>query len=114
MLNIGVYTCIKNYIKIFINSKIIEMVQHAPIVNLPRSPLSPITSEVIGGIEYNHIYITYNHRFCEAKISHSLCMQRNLVISPTAASSSIEITEIDLGSALFAYNNVFIAILHAI
>ena len=29
-------------------------------------------------------------------------MQRNLVISPTAASSSIEITEIDLGSALFA------------
>ena len=38
-------------------------------------------------------------------------MQRNLVISPTAASSSIEITEIDLGSALFAYNNVFIALL---
>ena len=37
-------------------------------------------------------------------------MQRNLVISPTAASSSIEITEIDLGSALFAYNNVFIAL----
>ena len=30
------------------------------------------------------------------------CMQRNLVISPAAASSSIEITEIDLGSALFA------------
>ena len=29
-------------------------------------------------------------------------MQRNIVISPTAASSSIEITEIDLGSALFA------------
>ena len=29
-------------------------------------------------------------------------MQRNLVISPAAASSSIEITEIDLGSALFA------------
>ena len=37
-------------------------------------------------------------------------MQRNLVIYPTAA-SSIEITEIDLGSALFAYNNVFIALL---
>ena len=35
-------------------------------------------------------------------------MERNLVISPAAASSSIEITEIDLGSALFAYNNVFI------
>ena len=31
-------------------------------------------------------------------------MQRNLVIARTAASSSIEITEIDLGSALFAYN----------
>ena len=39
-------------------------------------------------------------------------MQRNLVISPTAASSSIENTEIDLGSALFAYNNVFIALLN--
>ena len=39
-------------------------------------------------------------------------MQRNLVISPTAASSSIEITEIDLGSALFAYNNVLIALLN--
>ena len=39
-------------------------------------------------------------------------MQRNLVISLTAASSSIEITEIDLGSALFAYNNVFIALLN--
>ena len=39
-------------------------------------------------------------------------MQRNLVIAPTAASSSIEITEIDLGSALFAYNNVFIALLN--
>ena len=36
----------------------------------------------------------------------------NLVISPAAASSSIEITEIDLGSALFAYNNVFIALLN--
>ena len=36
-------------------------------------------------------------------------MQRNLVISPAAASSSIEITEIDVGSVLFAYNNVFIA-----
>ena len=36
----------------------------------------------------------------------------NLVISLTAASSSIEITEIDLGSALFAYNNVFIALLN--
>ena len=43
-------------------------------------------------------------------------MQRNLVIAPTATSSSIEITEIDLGSAMFVYNNVFIAllILHAI
>ena len=44
-------------------------------------------------------------------------MQRNLVISPAAASSSItevEITEIDLGSALFAYNNVFIALLNYI
>ena len=39
-------------------------------------------------------------------------MQRNLVISLTAASSSIEITEIDLGSALFAYNNVVIALLN--
>ena len=39
-------------------------------------------------------------------------MQRHLVISPTAASSSIEIAEIDLGSALFAYNNVFIALLN--
>ena len=39
-------------------------------------------------------------------------MQHNLVISPAAASSSIEITEIDLGSALFAYNNVFIALLN--
>ena len=39
-------------------------------------------------------------------------MQRNLVISLTAASSSIEITEIYLGSALFAYNNVFIALLN--
>ena len=38
-------------------------------------------------------------------------MQRNLVIAPTAASSSIEITKIDLGSALFAYN-VFIALLN--
>ena len=39
-------------------------------------------------------------------------MQRNLVIAPTDASSSIEITEIDLGSVLFAYNNVFIALLN--
>ena len=39
-------------------------------------------------------------------------MQRNLVISLTAASSSIEITEIDVGSALFAYNNVVIALLN--
>ena len=39
-------------------------------------------------------------------------MQRNLVIALTAASSSIKITEIDLGSALFAYNNVFIALLN--
>ena len=39
-------------------------------------------------------------------------MQRNLVIPPAAASSSIEITEIDLGSALFAYNNVIIALLN--
>ena len=39
-------------------------------------------------------------------------MQRNLVITPTAASSSIKITEIDLDSALFAYNNVFIALLN--
>ena len=45
-------------------------------------------------------------------IKHSLCMQRNLVIYPAAASSSIEITEIDLGSALFTYNNVFIALLN--
>ena len=35
-----------------------------------------------------------------------------IYIAPTAASSSIEITEIDLGSALFAYNNVFIALLN--
>ena len=39
-------------------------------------------------------------------------MQRNLIISPTAARSSIEITEIDLGSALFAYNNVFLVLLN--
>ena len=39
-------------------------------------------------------------------------MQRNLVISPAAASNSIEITEIDVGAALFAYNNVFIALLN--
>ena len=39
-------------------------------------------------------------------------MQHDLVISLTAASSSIEITEIDLDSALFAYNNVFIALLN--
>ena len=39
-------------------------------------------------------------------------MQRNLVVSLTATSSSIEITEIDLGSDLFAYNNVFIALLN--
>ena len=39
-------------------------------------------------------------------------MQRNLVISPADDSSNIEITEIDLGSALFAYNNVFIALLN--
>ena len=39
-------------------------------------------------------------------------MQRNLVISPTASSSSIEITEIDLGSALCAYNSVFIDLLN--
>ena len=49
-------------------------------------------------------------------------MQRNLVIYPAATSSSIKITEIDLGSALFAmqcnanfaYNNVFIALHRAI
>ena len=41
-------------------------------------------------------------------------MQHNLVISAASASSSIEITEIDLGSALFAYNNVFIALLNYI
>ena len=39
-------------------------------------------------------------------------MQRNLVILNAAASCSIEITEIYLGSALFAYNNVFIALLN--
>ena len=39
-------------------------------------------------------------------------MQCNLVIPNAAASSSIEITEIDLGSALFVYNNVFIALLN--
>ena len=39
-------------------------------------------------------------------------MQCNLVISPTAASSSIKITEIDLGSALFVYNNLFIDLLN--
>ena len=37
-------------------------------------------------------------------------MQHNLVISNAAASSSIEITEIDLGSALFSYKNIFIAL----
>ena len=39
-------------------------------------------------------------------------MQRNLVISPDAASSIIEFTEIDLCSALFAYNNICIALLN--
>ena len=39
-------------------------------------------------------------------------MERNLVIPDAAASSSIEITDIDLGLALFAYNNVFIALLN--
>ena len=39
-------------------------------------------------------------------------MQRNLVITNAAASSSIEITERDVGLALFAYNNVFIALLN--
>ena len=39
-------------------------------------------------------------------------MQRNLVIAQNADRSSIEITEIDLGSALFTYNNVFIALLN--
>ena len=39
-------------------------------------------------------------------------MQRNLVRPDAAASSSIKITEIDLGSALFSYNNVFIALLN--
>ena len=39
-------------------------------------------------------------------------MQCNFVISPAAASSSIEIIEIDLGSALFAYNYIFIALLN--
>ena len=48
-----------------------------------------------------------------SKDINSLCMQRNLVISPAAASSSIEITEIDLCSALFAYN-VFIVLLNYI
>ena len=37
-------------------------------------------------------------------------MQRDLVISPAAASSSI--AEINLGSALFAYNNIFNALLN--
>ena len=39
-------------------------------------------------------------------------MQHNLVIPNADASSSIEITEIDLCSDLFAYNNVFIALLN--
>ena len=39
-------------------------------------------------------------------------MQRNLLIPDAAVSSSIEITEIDVGLALFAYNNVFIALLN--
>ena len=39
-------------------------------------------------------------------------MQHNVVIPKAVASSSIEITEIDLGSAQFAYNNVFIALLN--
>ena len=39
-------------------------------------------------------------------------MQRNLLIPNVAASISIEITEIYLGSALFAYNNVSIALLN--
>ena len=39
-------------------------------------------------------------------------MQRNLVIPNAAVSSSIKITEIDLSSALIAYNNVFIALLN--
>ena len=39
-------------------------------------------------------------------------MQHNLVIPNAADSCGIEITEIDLGSALFAYNNVFISLLN--
>ena len=39
-------------------------------------------------------------------------MQRNLVIPNAAANSNIEITEIDLGSDLFEYNNFFIALLN--
>ena len=39
-------------------------------------------------------------------------MQRNLVIPNAVASSNIEITEINLSSALFAYNNVVIALLN--
>ena len=41
-------------------------------------------------------------------------MHSNLVIPDATASSSIEITEIDLGSALFSYNNVFITLLNYI
>ena len=58
------------------------------------------------------IFVTIIKDFAKQRYNTPLCMQCNLVISPTAASSSIEITEIDLGSALFAYNNVFIALLN--
>ena len=43
--------------------------------------------------------------------AHSM-LKPALVIPNATASSSIEITEIDLGSALFPYNNVFIALLN--
>ena len=45
-----------------------------------------------------YIYIPTNFRSKDITLTNreSLCMQRNLVISPAAARSSIEITEIDL------------------
>ena len=60
----------------------------------------------------NILIYTYNKDFAKQRYNTPYACIPNLVISPAAASSSIEITEIDLGSAPFTYNNVFIALLN--
>ena len=49
MLHIGVYTCIQITLRYLLITEIIEMDQLAPMVNLPRSPLSIV------------LYILYNN-----------------------------------------------------